>query len=59
MQDRSGFKPGGIIFAPSFQSFFRISAFLTGKDADKRRQLNSICVDPVIDTMVLSAYLEK
>ena len=59
MQNRPRFKPGGVIFAPSFQFFFRIGAFLTGKDADKRRKLDSVCFNPVINTMILSAYLEN
>lgn len=59
MQNRSRFKPGGVILAPSFQFFFRIGVFLTGKDADKRRELDSVCFNPVINTMVLSAYLEN
>jgi hypothetical protein len=59
MQNHSRFKPGGVIFAPNFQFFFRIGVFLAGKDADKRRKLDSVCFDPVINTMVLSIYLEN
>src|ERR1700756_507650 len=57
MQNHSRFKPGGVIFARNFQFFFRIGVFLAGKDADKRRKLDSVCFDPVINTMVLSIYL--
>jgi hypothetical protein len=39
VHNRSRFKPGGVIFAPSFQFFFRIGAFLTGKDAAKETRL--------------------
>jgi hypothetical protein len=56
MQNRSGFQSGCIIFAPSLQSF-KVGASLTSENADKRRELNSVCCDPVIDSMVLFAYL--
>jgi hypothetical protein len=59
MQNRPRFKPDSVIFAPSFQFFFRIGAFLTGKDADKRRKLDSVCFNPVINTMVLSVCLQN